>query len=499
MAHGTLAFLLEFVHGNASLVFGGFLALVLLGLRALSRDRAFRNDLRGAIILLFAFMALRSAHWLLGPYIAPTLRKLLSVGWKLSFSFGLIRASVSAVLWVFRLRARNTPRILRDVLDFSLYTLSAVPILKSELDIDVTGVVATSAVLSLVIGLALQDTLGNLFAGLSLQVERPFQVGDCVTVGAHTGKVTQVAWRATRIETFRGVSVTVPNSLLAKEPVQNYSRGYDPVGVDIHVGVAFDTPPNRVKAAVFKTLAEVPEVVAHPPPQCRFVKYESFSIDYRVRFYIFDFADAERLIDEIYSRLWYRLRREGVDVPFPQQIVTLRRHEQPQEVAQRRLEELLASVDLFATLSKAESAALAAQVVPRSFGTGERIVEAGQPGQTFYLVASGEVVVHVGNTEQELKRLGPGNYFGEMSLLTGEPRTATVTAAEDSVLLELNREVMARLFNSHPRFAKQVSALVAKRRNEMRSHGASRDRAEEESSEAGRILSRLKNIFSLKD
>ena len=124
-------------------------------------------------------------------------------------------------------------------------------------------------------------------------------------------------------------------------------------------------PPNRVKAAVFKTLAEVPEVVAQPPAQCRFAKYDGSSIDYRIRFYIFDFADAERLIDEIYSRLWYRLRREGVDVPFPQQVVTLRRHEQPQEVAQRRLEELLASVDIFATLSKAESAALAAQVVFR--------------------------------------------------------------------------------------------------------------------------------------
>ena len=469
-------------------------------MRAASRERAFRNDVWGAIVLLFGFLTLRSAAWLLAPFLSQPFEKVLTVGWKLAFSFALIRSAVSCALWVLRLRARHTPRIVRDVIDFGLYVLSAVPILKSELDIDITSVVATSAVLSLVIGLALQDTLGNLFAGLSLQVERPFQVGDYVTIGLHTGRVTQVAWRATRIETTRGVSITLPNSLLAKEPVQNYTRGYDPVGIDLHLQVSFDTPPNRVKSVVLRTLSEIPEVVTHPAPQCRFSKYEESAISYRIRYFLVDFNEAERLTDEIYSRLWYRLRREGIEVPFPQRVYTARRREHPQEVAQRRLEELLASVDLFALLSRAESAALAGQVFQRSFGAGERVIEAGQAGKTFYVVASGEILVHAGGTDPsadpELKRLGPGEYFGELALLTGEPHT--VTAAEDVVLLELNRETMARLFHRHPRLARQVSTVLAKRRQD-RSRPAGGGSRDEEFSDPGRLLSRLRKVFRIGD
>jgi small-conductance mechanosensitive channel/CRP-like cAMP-binding protein len=491
--------LLPFLQSNVSLVAGVVLALLLVGARALSADKDFRQDLQGALRFLLAFLTFRIAAWALPSSVPESAQKGVQVAWMLTFTFGVIRTGVAVALKGLRLRSTvAVPKILRDVIDFVLYGLAALPIVQSQLDLNLGGLLATSAVLSVVIGLALQETLGNLFAGLSLQLERPYQVGDIIRIGEHSGRVVQIGWRATRISTFRCESVTLPNSMVAKEVVRNFSYGYMPIGADIFLSLSRDTPPNTVKAVVLEVLKEIPLILKTPEPQCRTWAYEGASIRYQIRYWVADFSQADNAMEQIYTQLWYRLRRERIEIPVPHQTVHLRQGAaESTEVSQETVVELLKAVDLFSVLDARELEHLRQDLVARRFGKGETIIQEGEAGHTFYLVATGEVSVRTGKARTEVARLQCGQTIGEMSLLTGEPRAATVVALEDSLLLELDRPAFARMFASNPGLAHRLSALLAQRRTQLRAVAVHSGGTIDAAPEAGRILARLRHIFGL--
>lgn len=169
--------MLHALQSNWLLVGCGALVLLLGLFHALTPDPLFRRDARGAIRLLVLGGALRVLQLALAGNVQGGVAKALEVTWMVVVSFGFIRSVVSLSLWLVRSRERPAPKILRDVLDATLYVLAALVIVKQEFNIDLSSLVAGSAIASVVLGLALQDTLGNLFAGLSLQLERPFEVG----------------------------------------------------------------------------------------------------------------------------------------------------------------------------------------------------------------------------------------------------------------------------------------------------------------------------------
>ncbi|MFL5346110.1 MAG: cyclic nucleotide-binding domain-containing protein [Hyalangium sp.] len=491
--------MLPFLQSNLSLVVGALLLIVLFGARSASSDKEFRRDLRGAFRFLSAFLILRVVAWALEKEDpASSLVRWARVGWMLTFTFGVIRACVALALKAVRMRSpAATPKILRDVIGFVLYGLSALPILQTQLNLDLRGLLATSAVLSVVIGLALQETLGNLFAGLSLQLERPYQVGDWIRIKEHTGRVVQIGWRATRILTTKRESITLPNSMVAKEIVKNFSYGFEPIAIDLELGLSYDAPPNQVKAAVLEVMAEVPTLLQDPKPQCRTWAYDASSIRYQLRLWVADFAQADSTMEDLYTRLWYRLKRENIEIPFPQNVVHLRNETATKaEFSSETVMELLRAVDLFTLLMPEELDRLRRDLVARRFGKGERVIEEGEEGHTFYLLVSGEVSVRT-DKGHEVTRLSRGSYFGEMSLLTGEPRAATVVAVQDSVLLELDRPAFARMFVTHPGLARQLSALLAQRRTQLRAVAESSGGGSDPAPEANRILGRLRQIFSL--
>ncbi|MFZ5471779.1 MAG: cyclic nucleotide-binding domain-containing protein [Myxococcota bacterium] len=486
----------DFLQSNWFLIVGALLALALFAARLFSADREFGKDLRGAIVLLLVFAVLRVIDWALHGQLPSGAAAWLGLLWRLALAFGLIRSAISVMLYLVRLRRVQTPKILRDLLDFSLYALVAIPIVKTQLRIDLTGLLATSAIVSVVIGLALQDTLGNFFAGLSVQLERPFQVGDWVSIKEHTGRVVQIAWRATRIETFRKEHVTLPNQILSKEAVKNYSRAGLPVALDLYFGVSYQNPPNQVKAAVLEALRDIPNLLPDPPPRCRTWHFDESSVRYQIRYFVSDFAHCDNVMEEIWTRLWYRFRRAGIEIPYPQRVMHLRSGESPPE-QRTEVVSLLRTVDLFANLSPGDIEGVASQVMPRQFGRGESIISEGAAGNTFYVVSSGQVSVRTGSPPIEVSRLGRGQYFGEMSLLTGEPRSATVVAESDTELLEIDRPVFARMFEAHPELANQLSALLAHRRSALRAAAESSATSSDSAPEARRIFSRLRQIFRL--
>jgi CRP-like cAMP-binding protein len=327
---------------------------------------------------------------------------------------------------------------------------------------------ATSAVGAVVIGFALQDTLGNAFAGLAIQSEKPFNLGHWITVGEHEGRVAEVTWRATKLRTKTGNFVIVPNSEIGKAAITNFSEPAAPMRLFIDVGVTYDAPPNRVKSVIRTALTNCPLVLTAPAPDAMVHDFADSSIIYRVRFWTEDFELDEEAADQVRASIYYGFRREGIEIPFPIQVEYSKEAPTVDEGAQlAERQALLDGVDLFASMTPEQRASVSAQTRQLTFGDGEIVVREGEPGDSMYVIMRGAVAVITGDDRRAFATIGVAGYFGEMSLLTGERRSATVVARGDADLLEITAPVFRELADASPETVERVGIAVATRRTEL--------------------------------
>jgi small-conductance mechanosensitive channel/CRP-like cAMP-binding protein len=367
------------------------------------------------------------------------------------------------------------PRIVRDIIRLAVIVLAVLFALKAFLGLEPTALIATSTVLSAVIGLAMQDVLANIFAGIALQIGKPFRVGDWVTVYDQTGTVISTSWRATRIRTRDNHIIEIANTNIAKAEIYNYSVPTPLQRRHVEVGVVYDVPPNTVKQVLLEAALAAKGVLKEPDPDVLLTEYGDFAITYRLRYWLKDFADAPQTEDRIMTNIWYHFKRAGITIPFPIRDVTLRQIDEKAEgrAAEERLTRVTAhlkDVDLLAALSKTEHSKLAAGTAERCYAAGEKIVRQGDPGSEFFIVVSGKVRVTVRREDgraADAGIFGTGFFFGEMSLLTGEPRRATVTATEDTDLIVIGKDGFREIIAAHPKIAVKLSAAVEKRQADI--------------------------------
>lgn len=362
------------------------------------------------------------------------------------------------------------PAILQDAITVALFAIVIVLFFNDRLQL-------TAAAGAVVLGLALQDTLGNAIAGLALQADQPYKVGDWISVGDHEGRVTEISWRSTVLRTRESTLVALPNSSIADGPIVNFSEPAPPTRIFIDVGVAYHQPPNRVRAAILEAIGQVPLAMATPPADVQVLDFGSSAIVYRARCYVQDMERADLAQDQMRTAIWYTFQREGLDIPYPIQtecsLDTLPVVDVP-EVA--HLPGLIGQSRLLGGLEVEARERLAASARAQLYGLGEVIVRQGESGRTSFLVGRGEVRVSVTPDDREVARLGVGEVFGEMSWLTGEPRSATVTATCDVVVFVLDDATLRTLASDSPRVLETLADAVARRRSELQaiSHDTSR-------------------------
>jgi small-conductance mechanosensitive channel/CRP-like cAMP-binding protein len=440
--------------------------LCLLALARLARVRPAFRPLVGP----FAACALAAAVMVFaGP---PTGQSPLGLLYLLPVLVLVVRATSLGFQWVFyRRQGTPPPSLLDSVVSVLLYGIGVGAIASQWFDVELTPFLATSAVVGAVVGLALQDTLGNLFAGIALHSEAPVHVGDWVRVGDRDGRVEQVSWRAMRLRTWDGDTLTVPNNEVARHAVLNYSHPRTPHSRTVAIGVNYNTPPNRVIAALRKVLEQV-KLPAEPPSSVRMVGYHDSAIHYEVRYYFPGYEDYRRLESEIYRLIWYHFRRHGIEIPFPVRDVFLHRAApavQVRETPAERLERALRTVDLFRPLSDDELRKVMARSRPLHYAAGERVIEEGSPGDSFFIIDQGQVLVskRMGGADREIARLMEGQFFGEMALLTGERRSATIEAATDVDLFMIDKPAFQDILAANPTIAVDISTLLAERRDAL--------------------------------
>lgn len=369
----------------------------------------------------------------------------------------------------FRLRRKvAAPALLRQIVSLLVFGIAAAILLRVVLGIQLTGVIATSAVLSVVIGLALQDTLGNLFSGLALHLEKSVQVGDMVRSGEIFGTVEELSWRAMKLRTMEGNVLLVPNSIASRERLEVFPRPGRPIARTLEVGLEYETPPAQAIAALAAAGKELPGIAAYPEPVAYVKSYNDFSIAYEVRYWLEDYARFLEIDSAVRERVWYRLDRANIPFAYP-----LIRQWQwsggPLTPPPRRqaIETAISSVDLFALLSDEARGRVADGARERRFAAGETVVKEGDRGLSMFIVESGRLGVSVHGKvgqSQRLAVLEPGAAFGEISLLTGDPRTATVRALTEATLLEIDKSTLSPILRDNPSICGMIELTMQERR-----------------------------------
>jgi CRP-like cAMP-binding protein len=258
-----------------------------------------------------------------------------------------------------------------------------------------------------------------------------------------------------------------------KDTITNFTMPDPRHRVRITVGAHYRHPPNAVKAAMLRAATQCPEVINNPAPSVFLEDFGDSSINYRLNAWITAYGSLERIKDDIRTHIWYEFEREGIEIPFP--IRTLYRPRQEadfqaeREAQVARLVPILQKIDLLAGLSAEALAELAGRARVSTHGAGEVLFRENEPGHSVYILLSGRANVIKtleSGAQQRLASLEPGHCFGEMSLLLGEPRNATVQVQEDSEVVEMDSALFKSLIETYPAVLEHVTALVESRRND---------------------------------
>jgi small-conductance mechanosensitive channel/CRP-like cAMP-binding protein len=422
-----------------------------------------------------------------------------SVALWMSLALVAVRALNALVFFVFRKRkGYEAPSLMRDIFSLVLYITAFAVILKYHFEtLSFGALLSGSALLGVILGLALQDTLGNLFSGISLHADKPFQVGDVITVGKNTGVLMASTWRAVKIKTFSNHIVLVSNSVIAKEAIEVCPQNGSNARIVTFDAVYTDSP-FKVIHVVREVVRECDNVIRYMTPNVRIRNLGASAVEYEVKYWLIDYArhnDTDALIRQ---RIWYAFRRNGLTFAFPTRTIHV---EQPAArdgdgSNAETLAELLSSVDIFSPLTSAELNALASNARGHVFAPGEIIIRAGDSGSSMFVVGRGSVDVRVesNGTSRTLKRLSEGDFFGEMGLFTGEPRTANVVAADETEVLEIGHDAMKGLFETNPNLVEALSHTINERRAAL---AVRSDLPSTDSETRAGILSKIKHFFGL--
>jgi len=384
-------------------------------------------------------------------------------------AFGLIRLAVEAFLIVRRRRKADPSTIVSEIVLTGLYGTTALAVLRFMLGIDPRVLLAVPALGTLIVGWIRQ---ANFFSGLLIQYHRPFVQGDWVRLGDHLGRVVGTGWRATWMITRNNEHVQIPNAALAAQAVVNYSSGDAMVADEVYLEIDREVAPARVEQIVGELLRSVSEVLTS---EVDLWEYKGAVNRYRIRFWLADYAADERVRAVITRNLWYVLRRNEIDLaPDADRRIPVASngHGDVEHHDERAIINELRRVDLLNPLSDEELAVLAAAIKPYQFGKGEVLMHEGDEGDRCYILRKGRVGVYAHGQAGQEKHLrdivdsSRENFFGEIALLTGGKRTATIRATTDIDVWEIGRDAFARLFRAKPDAGASIAEVAGRRSTE---------------------------------
>jgi small-conductance mechanosensitive channel len=360
----------------------------------------------------------------------------------------------------------KVPRLLRDLLRLLLVGISLAMVYSFVWGREIGGAIAALGVTSIVVGLALQEPLGNLFSGLVLLMERPFEVGETIEVGTVSGEVKEVNWRSAHIEGFGGAIQIIPNSKLNKETILNFSRPRPNRMELIDVGFSYQDPPYKVHEALLELILQTEGVLKSPKPIVATVGYGEFSVKYRL---IYRTTEKDRwsVKNELVTRIWYMAKRNGLTLPYPVHVALQHQQERPFRAAQPEAADQLAQFPRLPEIPPKDRA----NTRPLTFGTGERLYDEGDDLDGVYFVVSGAVSLQMVRDGQasEIATIEAGEFCGETGMHGHQAADMRAVALEDTSVVLIAPDVVRHLFEASPRLARETGYTLEVQRKALQS------------------------------
>ena len=486
------------------------LALALAGL--LLRFRPLERSVYLNTLWLYLIGVFGQAASLPLEILAPDIASAVRTVFRIVSAIALIRlAGITFFRLLLPLVGRAMPRIVEDVVILVLYVIYGLAQLRGA-GVDLSSIVTTSAILTAVIAFAMQDTLGNLLGGLSIQLDNTVQVGDWVRVDDLAGQVRDIRWRSTLIETRNWETIVIPNSAIMKGRVAILGRREgQPLQWRRSLRFMVDpgVPPARVIAIVNEEMRDVPiaNVARSPAPTTVLHGFVTGNLEYELRYFLSDLLEDEMTDSMVRVHLFASLQRAGIRIAEEQRTVhAVSRDEAHADVVRkrelgRRLE-LLRQVDLFSVLSEDEMNELAERLQYAPFARGDVITKQGNIAHWLYIIMFGEVDVRYeppNAAPQTVSTLRAGQFFGEMALLTGDARSATVVSKTDVECYRLDGKSFQGLLLGRPQIAEGIARIIASRKPELEKvREVYTTQPMQVPTEQADILTRIRRFFGLR-
>src|SRR5213596_3898758 len=420
-----------------------------------------------------------------------------------------IIAFANHYLWDFyfeKKRQTPIPHILREIFALIVFLITLLLVLSFgyHAEAQLKGLLAGSGIAAIILGFAGQNLFGGIIAGIQLQISRPFRVGDWLQVGERFAEVMEINWRSTRLRTNDGIYLDIPNNEMVGHAIVNLHYPTEVHAMRIRVGVEYKNRPNRVKDALFRAASTANGVLAEPKVKVFLVDFADFAVIYEIKFYMGNHSRINEINDAVRTNIWYELKRQGITIPFPIRTLQLeRRAARPVQEDYDEARTILRDEPLFECLSDAQIDNLVKEARLNYFGRGENVIKEGAEGDSMFVLLQGAARVWVSRngTSIPIATLSAGDCFGEMSLLTGESRTATVQAESDCYVLEIGKPVMAEVIRDSPDCLERLSEMLARRK--LENEGVIKEAASQSQNEKkereyrANFLRRLRTFFEL--
>lgn len=473
-----------------ALALSGSLLLLLVAMRWMRRVKVRRyGSYSSWLVKLLALLLLliSSEMWLIDHYLPqqdPFKQQLIIRGFDMLWWWipaYLFNDALGVFFWqtLERSRGRQIPGVVRGIVAMVIYTLAIFAIVAFVFDEKLTGLLATSGLVAMIIGLAIQVNLSNIFSGIALNLERPFRVGDWVKVGEHEeGRVIDVTWRATRLQTRSNHLISIPNSPVAEAAIVNFSYNDHFSRISLMVGVEPHQSVAEVKRLLNHAALAVADVLQQPPPLSTFEGVSGGVGHYSLAFSVADYGDKGNLREQVWANIVRYFEAAGVQLVTELSRVTLKR-ELSNLAASSTFNwvQLLRRVALFNLFPDSLVQELATVAIVHSLTAGKRFIQQGEVGNSIYIVADGVISIYwregADGQELEVGRLGCGEALGGYAALSGQPRSASAETLTDAVLFEIKQEALEPLLEAYPAVREQIRSSS----NEQVSH--TRERADE--------------------
>jgi small-conductance mechanosensitive channel len=379
---------------------------------------------------------------------------------------------------IFHVALRNSPQneissLIKTILSVIVCILAFFIIFQSQYpNVQLAPLFTGSTILGIVVGLALQDTLGNLFAGIALQADQPFQVGDVLNLQSNkwTGVVESVSWRGVKLRTFQNKIVVISNASLGKEFIEVSPRDNLNARL-VFFNTLYSASPSRTIHLIREVVRQVENVSPKIRPVVRIRNLGENGLDWEIKYWLEDYAKYNDTDALIRQRIWYAFQRENIHFAFPTRTLFIENQSLEPDFAEsvNEIFERLSDVPLFAPLTDEETQKIAESVEAKIFSPDEKIVRRGQDGNSMFVIHRGAVKVQINENGKikVLRNLSEGDFFGEMGLFTGEPRTATVVATEETEVLEITQSCLKPILKENPDLVERFGDIIEERRAKL--------------------------------